>query len=241
MCTVSYLPQQDGFILTSNRDEKLARPAAIPPFKYRIHGMEIVYPQDPSAGGTWIALGENGTALCLLNGAENHHKSNPPYKQSRGLILLDFWKFSNINAFIQSYDFEGIEPFTLIVAGPGFCQIIRWNEIRIRLENMAELKPTIWSSATLYSPETILDRQKWFAEWLSRNPEQSMASILNFHYFGGKDDPENKLVMKRPDAKQTVSISSIQFNPFNALFLYEDLIYNQTTSIHLPIQPTIHA
>ena len=52
MCTVTYLPQEnDGFILTSNRDESPMR-KTIPPKKYVENGVELIYPKDQLAGGT---------------------------------------------------------------------------------------------------------------------------------------------------------------------------------------------
>ena len=56
MCTVTYLPlENDGFILTSNRDESPMR-KTIPPKKYLENGVELAYPKDQLAGGTWICL-----------------------------------------------------------------------------------------------------------------------------------------------------------------------------------------
>ncbi len=56
MCTVTYLPSANGFYLTSNRDEKSTRPAALPPAVYFLNGSKIIYPKDAQGCGTWIAL-----------------------------------------------------------------------------------------------------------------------------------------------------------------------------------------
>ena len=89
MCTVTFIPVRDEFFITSNRDEKLGRKTAVTPVAYKQDGHYLIYPKDADAGGTWIALKENGDAVVLLNGAFLPHVPLPPYRKSRGLILLD--------------------------------------------------------------------------------------------------------------------------------------------------------
>src|SRR4051812_35703302 len=115
MCTVTYLPtHQNGFILTHSRDEKAIRKPALSPQAVIIGGQEVYFPQDPQGKGTWIATSAY-TTLCLLNGAYIAHEPQPPYKHSRGLVLLHFFDYASIDNFIALYDFDGIEPFTLIM------------------------------------------------------------------------------------------------------------------------------
>src|SRR3954453_15845460 len=89
MCTVTFIPLKDRVILTSNRDEKYSRRQALPPQQFTHNGGTIIYPKDADAGGTWIALNEDGNAAVLLNGAFVKHVAMPPYKQSRWQVLLD--------------------------------------------------------------------------------------------------------------------------------------------------------
>ena len=87
MCTVTYLPlENDGFILTSNRDESPMR-KTIPPKKYLENGVELAYPKDQLAGGTWIGASTKNRLVCLLNGAFKKHERNSYYKMSRGLVV----------------------------------------------------------------------------------------------------------------------------------------------------------
>src|SRR5688572_14033689 len=123
MCTVTYIPQEKGFILTSNRDERTDRLTSGHIVNSEIDGTQIYFPQDMQAGGTWIAAAENGYSLCLLNGAFQPYKSNGVSKKSRGLMLLDFFGYgadvglnSDPSHFTRHYDFRGIEPFTLLFA-----------------------------------------------------------------------------------------------------------------------------
>src|SRR4051812_22764348 len=69
MCTVTYLPLKEGFIITSNRDERLVRKPADAPQIISGLNTRILFPRDGEAGGTWIATSENNRTVCLLNGA----------------------------------------------------------------------------------------------------------------------------------------------------------------------------
>ena len=88
MCTVTCIPTSRGIVITSNRDERIARGKAISPEVYEMNGVQITFPKDPKGGGTWIAHTKK-KVIVLLNGAQDKHKLKPSYKKSRGLIVLD--------------------------------------------------------------------------------------------------------------------------------------------------------
>jgi hypothetical protein len=37
-----------------------------------LNNKNVIYPKDPQAGGTWYAVGDNGSVLVLLNGANEN-------------------------------------------------------------------------------------------------------------------------------------------------------------------------
>ena len=87
MCTVSFIPLQNGFLLTSNRDEKIYRPT-IAPQVYIENDLKLLYPKDEKAGGTWIVAKEDGTTIVLLNGAfVNHQKKENRHGQEILVIM----------------------------------------------------------------------------------------------------------------------------------------------------------
>ena len=58
MCTLTFIPiENDGFILTSNRDEAPGR-NTIEPKRYQEGGTELLFPKDELAGGTWIGVSD---------------------------------------------------------------------------------------------------------------------------------------------------------------------------------------
>lgn len=92
MCTVIYIPLNDGFVLTSSRDEKVHRPTLKP--KAYLHKNNIlVYPKDEIANVTWIAASNKNRIACLLNGAYQNHERKDYYSKSRGQVLIDCFEY----------------------------------------------------------------------------------------------------------------------------------------------------
>jgi len=223
MCTVTFIPAKGGCYITSNRDEKAGRKQALPPATYCYDDIALVYPKDADAGGTWIALHNNGNAAVLLNGAFMAHVPEPPYNKSRGLIFLDV--ISNelpVQKFLQ-IDLLNIEPFTLVVFENDSLYECRWDGSRKYHKQLNKNKHHIWSSATLYNEQTVKKREQWFAEWLNKNPTPSMQDILHFHQFAGEGDTQNDLLMNRNNNMLTVSVTGIELNNKKATMHYIDL------------------
>ncbi|KAB2912804.1 MAG: NRDE family protein [Bacteroidetes bacterium] len=234
MCTVTFLPLGQGdFIITSNRDERKTR-NTIPPAPYNIFGTEVYFPKDTEAGGTWFAASKTYT-LVLLNGAAHKHHHNPPYRKSRGLVMLDFFGYSNPAEYAYRYNFEGIEPFTLVIINPDLKTLhqFRWNEKMPELIEKDFEDSHIWSSATLYDSETRKRREVWFEQWKNEGNEFTVDNILRFHHFGGTGNIETDLVMNRSNRVQTVSISSFEKRHNVSTFCYEDLIENKRHTVIL--------
>ena len=246
MCTVSYLPlTEKGFIITSTRDEKSIRKPALPPEGYDIHGESVYFPRDTDAGGTWISFSPGGHTLCLLNGGFFFHESNPPYRRSRGLVLLDFYLYNDVAGFRDRYDFDGIEPFTLLIRNfggtvpdmvdPRFDEI-RWDGEQVHHTPLNPDLPAIWSSVTLYSDEVISQRRRWFEEWLAGQLEYSIGNAVDFHKTAGTGNIENDILMNRNNLVRTVSITSILKDPRRHEYYYEDIINRQQHSNRLPLK-----
>lgn len=214
MCTVTFIPiKNKGYILTSSRDEKTSRPSAIFPQKYLVNNEQLFFPKDSLAGGTWVLTSMNNFTLCLLNGAFEKHESNPPYKISRGLMVLDFFKYNNIDKFITEYNFENIENFTLIIVdsnnGLGLYEL-RWDGEILHKKTVDVSKPHIWSSCTLYTETAIKNRVYWFDKFINKTEVLSKESIILFHKNAGDGSLENSIMMNRENKVKTVSITCIE-------------------------------
>jgi len=236
MCTVTYLPVGPAsYLLTSNRDESPKRKKAVFPVHKQVRDKNILFPKDQEKGGTWIATSDHGVSIVLLNGAFEKHKHNPPYRVSRGLMVLEAIECIRPDEFVKNYNFNGIEPFTMIFAyydpTPKVIEF-RWDGKSKYLATPNPEIPHIWASATLYNKEQQADRKTWFKQWLSQNSFTPEA-IRQFHSQGGfpDTDPENALKMHRPGQVSTLSISTIQAHKNQITFIYEDLTNNSVNKL----------
>jgi len=233
MCTVTFLPLKEGFILTSNRDEVKSRQANFPK-TYTSKSGVVSFPQDPKAGGTWIA-GCKTKMICLLNGAIQKHKHNPPYKHSRGKVVLDAFDAKSFSDFREHYDFSNLEPHTLVMIDyENDIEIVelKWDGNQKHITKKNQNETHIWSSVTLYPDEIIKQREHWFTQWISKN-SFTVASIKNFHKTGGNGDEKNDLVMQRNEELKTISVTSFEHQQKKTMMIYEDLIDNSITELYL--------
>lgn len=225
MCTVTFLPQKDigNFILTSSRDEDRGRKRASFPFYHHDQQYKILMPQDGEAGGTWLASSSSGRTVCLLNGAFNNHKKSPPYRHSRGKVVIDFFT-QTIENFYDQYELNNIEPFTLIIVESQVTTSLyefRWDGEKKHLKTLDITQPHIWSSATLYDPMVVKAREELFDRWLVVNDPKNIKS---FHLLSAPLNKENNILMKRENGIETVSISQILFQSPYSNFSYHDMI-----------------
>jgi len=238
MCTVTYIPLDQGFLLTSSRDENILRGTALTPRVYDSNGNRLLYPMDADRSGTWIAAKENGDAIVLLNGAFEKHLRKPPYRKSRGHVVLEIISAPDPCRALVQADFSNIEPFTLILWSEARLLECRWDGHRKHLRTLDSQKAQIWSSVTLYDASARQLREGWFNRWDSHTPITSMAQAIGFHTRGGNRDPENGLVIDRAGRMKTVSVTSMQITNNGAAMHYLDL--RTAAEIHrtLPIPKT---
>jgi len=227
MCTVSFVSVNGKFIITSNRDEKVIRPNAVEPRNYSINNKNIIFPKDQKAGGTWFAVDENGTILVLLNGANEKHQVQLPYRKSRGLIVLDVISSLSPKDFWKEIDLENIEPFTLILFQNNELFQLRWNGFEKESTQLDTNKNHVWSSSTLYPKIIRENRSDWFYSFLESNPEVSEAEMLHFHRYTEAENQENGLVINRNEELKTLSITQSVTEKNKVAILHYDLIANK--------------
>lgn len=211
MCTVTAILNNNQLILTSNRDELIHRDTKFP-IEYELNSDVLIYPQDQKAGGTWIAASQSNGIRCLLNGAFEPHGKPITTKKSRGLVVLDSFSYIDVDSFSRLYDFDGIEPFTLLWYNPtviDFIDEIRWDGKKTFIRKIQVSEPLIWQSTTLYDNNTRLKRKQLFQDWIQDHKHKENFDILHFHQLKNFDDLESGIRMSRGDLK-TVSITQIR-------------------------------
>jgi uncharacterized protein with NRDE domain len=223
MCTVTYIPAKNSFFLTSNRDEKQTRLRAEEPNWQKFASGNLLFPKDGNAGGTWMALHENGNAMVLLNGGFVPHVSIPPYRKSRGLIFLDVFDHPRpIDAFTQIH-LHKIEPFTLVIRQPEQLFEARWDGQEKAITELDAASAYIWSSVTLYTEDVIAKRKAWFEAFQKEYNEIGAKELLHFHRFAGDGDGTNDVLMNRNNEMLTVSITQLQRRDELSFMQYHDL------------------
>jgi len=226
MCTLTYLPLNKGFIFTHNRDERKDRPSSDTFRKKEINNQTVYYPEDLEAHGTWFAFSNKGMAACILNGGSKPHKRKEKYRKSRGLVVLESFEYSDSKAFFDQYDFDDIEPFTLLIfSNDNLSQIIH-NEENNNFNKLNTLSEHIWSSTTLYTKEVRDKRKQWFVNWLSQKPQIDPKNTRKFHTRTGDGDSENDLIMSRWGILKTVSLTQVAVTENKADLYYEDFVNN---------------
>lgn len=232
MCTVSYFKDKEQVTLTSNRDEQMSRPTALAPQKTVINGITMYYPVDPLSEGTWFCVKESGDVLILLNGANEKHISQPPYRKSRGLVLLDLAKTADLIQTWSNISLDKIEPFTVVAYSNRTLVQLRWNSQVKSLLHLDANLPYIWSSATLYTPEAQQMRKQWFFDFINRHHgKPNTNDLLDFHTKTAPTDTHNGLIINRNETMRTQSVTQCNLQTDQFKLSYYDVKTHQTSVI----------
>ena len=234
MCTVSFVRVNDSVIITSNRDEHIQRENAAAPDFHILPGKKIIFPKDARAGGTWFAAADNGVVAVLLNGAFKKHIAQPPYRKSRGLVLLEIIEADQPHSFFTTLNLNNIEPFTIVLYQCNLLYELRWDGNDKHEKQMDITGNYIWSSSTLYSDEIIELRENLFHQFIHLPAGITATGIHNFHASNNGDN-ENGFIINRQTGMKTFSITQAVVNDNAVNFLHSDLLQKKQYSETLPI------
>ncbi len=134
MCTIVILrrPEQNWpLIIAANRDEMITRPWR-PPARHWPERRHVVAGKDQKAGGTWLALSDDGVVSAVLN---RRNSLGPEVdKRSRGELPLE--ATDHAEARVAANALAQLEPtsyrtFNLIIADAREAFWLRSNSVRI--------------------------------------------------------------------------------------------------------------
>ncbi|MCX7550814.1 NRDE family protein [Xanthomarina sp. F2636L] len=210
MCTVTFIPlENSNFVLTSNRDEALQRKTLDPDF-YLEDGVNLLYPKDKMAGGTWIGVSDKQRLICLLNGGFTMHERQDKYRLSRGVVVKDLLTSNHVLKTIEAYNLLDVEPFTIVLVdwqeGLNVFEFV-WDGIVKHIAKLP-LEPRIWSSSSLYTKQMKRARIDWF-EGFKNDKKLTSKNILEFHNSAGKENLDFGIIMDRGFVK-TTSITQVE-------------------------------
>ena len=230
MCTVTYIPTlKNQFVFTSNRDESPKR-ATLKPTYYKEDGVDLFYPKDEVANGTWIGLSEKKRLVCLLNGGFEYHNPLLKFPKSRGIVVKDVLKTDSLLQTLEGMVLEGVAPFTLLVLDWGedltLTELV-WCKEKKHVNILDAEKPQIWSSSTLYTQETKTDRKDLFDSYLNELEVLTQDQVLKFHQNEQLGCVETALKMKR-SMVETISTTSVLKSNEEVSMIYKDYVQGST-------------
>jgi len=199
MCTLSVLRLSNLLVITMNRDEaRLRHEAGLK--EQQKNGIELLYPIDGQAGGTWFGLNNHGVVLALLNRYQDPQTSGAP---TRGNIIpqaLAYGDFNLVKKHLSDQNYQHYNPFDLLLISPGECLHLSWNGRRLSIYN-ANQEALLLSSSALNTDAVLAKRQERFQQWLTRSPELSAAAVLQqIHLQHDLGSPADSVLMDRSDA-----------------------------------------
>ncbi len=203
MCIVSLINNGNDFILTHNRDENINRKSSDELKTTNINSTEITYPEDLQSYGTWICSSEKYVA-AILNGGFYNHTRKKEYRMSRGKIIFELFRFHSIVSFVSTYNFKGIEPFTMLIIDLKTHKSVYliWDENKPYIfDASTNHQPIILLSSTLYNENEKYEKKINFLKNMSNC--HNSEDIYNWH-FQNKMDKNNT-----PFEIETVSITQI--------------------------------
>ena len=124
-------------------------------------------------------------------------------------MAKEFFSYDNAETFIAQFDFDGIEPFTMIIVDQGVLYELKWDSTKLHIKKPERTQMHLWASSTLYDDELQHKRQQWFKEWKDKTMCMNQGCILSFHKNGGEGNPQSDVVMNYKDIVKTTSITSV--------------------------------
>lgn len=229
MCTLTFFPlkaEENSFVFTSNRDESIHRPT-LAPQHYLEDEVNLYYPKDKIAGGTWVGLSSQQRLVCLMNGGFEAHQRKSTYKMSRGVVVKEALKTDDIQDFFESFALDGVEPFTLIsIDYKEKLQIWRWVWDGLEKHLFAEaVEPQIWSAAMTYNPQQRKEREQHWKDFLKRHRDITEKEIWDFHH-----QKKGDLIIDRGELK-TTSVTQAVMKTHQKTLQFEDLSTKKITKI----------
>jgi len=204
-----------------NRDEKLTRPAGLPPKEKRVNGRGIIFPSEPG-GGTWIAVNDHGATLALINWYSITARVDGK-GVSRGEVV------NSASAAISPDSADGalhglplnrINPFRLIGVFPTTTEIVEWRwNLNQLVRKRHRWKSQQWISSGFDEPAAQRIRGRTFRQAQKQESAGSLDWLRRLHRSHAPETGPFSTCMHRADAA-TVSYTEISVSAPVAVMRY---------------------
>lgn len=221
MCTVSWVPALDGYILLFNRDERRTRPVAIAPSVRVIDGVSFLAPTDPEGGGTWVSVNTAGVTVALANRYGDTRSPEPSRRESRGRLVMALASSLGLEEAEQRLSaapLDRYEGFTLVVLEPGAPALtVRWDGRTLTPAHHAAPGLLVASSA-VDETAAVAARTRAFkaAAAVGGWTRRALCGVHSGHQ--GERGPLS-VCMHRADAT-TVSLTHVEVDPARIAIAY---------------------
>jgi Transport and Golgi organisation 2 len=224
MCTLSFLPQNDGYLVAMNRDELNSRVVAAPPAIHRFAQGSALYPQEPS-GGTWIGANSHGNLLAIMNANALNDDSQLPTKlKSRGEIiplLLQEATIDSTKHALSILSLNGTHPFRLFGTFPRNRELRQWYWDGIRLSSRShDWIRNHWFSSSRSDSRAEAQRGKAFEMSWRENLPDPAEWLHSLHASHIPDAGAFSVCVHREDAA-TVSYTEVRCSPNELRMTYQ--------------------
>lgn len=228
MCTVSIIPlaEPGAYRLVTSRDEHRERARGLPPRWHEARAgagplRRAVWPLDGAAGGTWVASGEHGLTLAILNmnpWPEGGAPARSFRATSRGLIIPRLIASPDVESAADAalaMDAREFLPFRLVAVGPGsrpgLAEVFecRWDG-RCTSVVRHGASPVCFASSGL-GDRLVEPRLALFETMVVARGATAEAQDA-FHAHAWPDRLPISVMMSRADAR-TVSVTRVEARP----------------------------
>lgn len=238
MCTVTFIARKRGYCLGMNRDEKLTRPAGLPPTKTKVNGRAVICPSEP-AGGTWIALNDSGSCLALINwySATKRVERN---SVSRGVVVKALGPADSVkvtHARLKELPLKRINPFRLIGIFPALGEIVEWRwDLKRLARKQHPWKTGQWASSGFNEPAAQSVRGRTFRKALHQASAGRLDWLRRLHRSHGPEVGPFSTCMHRADAA-TVSYTEVNVSRHSSTMRYHGGTPCQASTLKKPCKP----
>jgi hypothetical protein len=221
MCTVSFIPNSQGFYIGMNRDESVHRVTANSPEVNHRAGHGLLYPAEPS-GGTWIGVNDTGVCLALINWQAVPSQREKPLV-SRGTVvktLISSRSSDQLFPGIEGLPLRRMQPFRLIAVLllEHVVHEFRWDQFEIS-QRRYEWEARHWFSSGFDEPAVQEKRAKLCRTAWDRPEAGSLNWLRQLHASHLPAPGPFSICMHREDAA-TVSYTEIVVGNGSVLMRY---------------------
>lgn len=221
MCTVTFWPNRNGYVLGMNRDEARSRPAGLRPFRLAVANKTVLHPGEVR-GGTWISLNEGGNSFALVNWYAVRHDTPAPVT-SRGEVILAIRALelaTEVHHRLLVLALPAIRPFRLIGVFPSLSEIHEWcwNGNQLARVNH-DWEPMQWISSGWDEPGAQKSRSAIFERHRTLPDAGTISWLRRLHSSHEDESGPYSTCMHRDDAA-TVSYTEINVHETHGVMRY---------------------